>query len=245
MKKSLFVIIICIIIIFLVSCGAPSQQAIQTAIVQTQTANPSSTLTPVPPTQTETETQTITSKLSPTPDLLLLQDNLKDFLLQKSEIPFIDFSSIFQSPQAIPNEKETLSFVEKTGRIDGWHVLYGQGYGAPWDITISDEISLYKTTDGSHLAITMYPLNGYIEEINQPIIGDSSRSFYKELPKQNGYKYGIYTIIFSYRNFVHVVEGVGYIDASAGYESLGLKEYIRNIAQNLLAKLQSSSFLNQ
>jgi hypothetical protein len=228
------------VIFSLTSCGTPSQQSIQTAIAQTQSANPTSTFTLIPSTLTPTEAPTNTSTIAPssTPDLLLLQVKLKDFLLQQTEIPLDDkYTPIYKTAKSIPNEGMDLSLVQKTGRIDGWQALFGKGYSAPWYGTISDEISLYKTSEGAQLAIAMFMLSGYTEEINQPKIGEITRSFYQELTNSDGNNQMIYTVIFSYRNCVHVVEGFG-------YEKNGVKEYTRIIAQNLLAKLQASSLLN-
>ncbi len=66
-------IIILILAAYLLSSSAPSSQAIQTAIAQTQAANPTSTSTPLPPTETPAFTP------SPTMDLLSLQFRLKIF----------------------------------------------------------------------------------------------------------------------------------------------------------------------
>jgi hypothetical protein len=240
MKKKRITIIVCLATILLAAC-APSPQTIQTAIAQTQAANPTSTFTLVPPTDTPTETpsetSTITIMLSPTLDLLVLQLNLKDFLLQQSDIPLnAHYSSIVNSVNSTPNEKVDSTYVEQTGRIDGWSVWYGKGTNNNWQETISDEVVLYQTTAGAQLAITNYSESGSTEEINPPEIGDKTRAFYSRLPYSGGEPQGIYEIDFSYKNCVHAVQGFGLDNEIA--------EFTRNIARILLAKLQASPLIN-
>ena len=232
-----------LIAILLTAC-APSAQAIQTAIAQTQGANPTSTFTLVPPTDipTKTPTETPTITPSPTPDLLLLQLNLINLLLQLSDIPLsAHYSSIVNSVSSYPNEKVDSTLVEETGRIDGWSVWYGKdNSGGGWHQTITDWVSLYTTTAGAQLAITMYSvsdsLSGFTEEINPPEIGDVTRAWYERLTFYGGEPQGLYTIYFSYRNCVHRVEGFG-LDKD-------IIEFTRNIARILLAKLQDSPLIN-
>jgi hypothetical protein len=225
---------------FLAAC-APSPQVIQTAIAETVEANPTSTLTPIPPTETPTKTPTETPTMTITPlptlDIMLLILHLSEFLLEQSDFPFdAKFSSIVNSIQPIPNEEVDGSYVEKTGRIDGWSVWYGRGYANGWRETISDNVSLYESTTGAQFAITNYKLKNYSEEINPPKIGDVTSAYYQRLPYSGGRSQGLYIIYFAYKNIVHKVEGFGYEDEIA--------EFTRNIAQILLARLQESPLIN-
>jgi hypothetical protein len=243
-------VIICLAILFLVAC-APPKQAYQTATAQTQESKPTSSFTPIPPTETLTQTyiETLTETpavppiktptkiiiLSPTPDYLTLQLNLKDFLLQQSDFPLrSNYSSIYDSSIHIPNGEVDSALVEDTGRIDGWSIWYGKDYGATgWLVVISDEISLYNTPDGAQLAVKKHSWSGFFEEINPPKIGDSTRAFYT-IPGTSSQS--DYVIIFSYRNLVHVVDEYGYENEVAGF--------VRNFARILLARLKTSPLIN-
>jgi hypothetical protein len=225
--------------VFLFACS-PSPQAIQTAIAQTQEANPTSTFTPFPSstyTPTNTATGTPTNSITPsrTPDLLLLQLNLKDFLLQQSDFPLnANYLSIANGLQSIPNEKVDSAFVKETGRIDGWSVWYGKDFhNGGWYVTISDEVNLYQTSSGAQIAVYKDFSNLYTEEINPPKIGDSTHAWYYLIPQSSQ---ATYVIRFSYRNCVHVVQGVGLDNEVA--------VFTREIAHILLAKIQASSLIN-
>jgi len=76
MKKLFFLFLLSLI---LIACG-PSDEAIQTALAETETAKPTETVTPSPsptntvtpsPTNTPTETPTVTSSLTSTPEVPL------------------------------------------------------------------------------------------------------------------------------------------------------------------------------
>jgi hypothetical protein len=175
-----FYALLLIVVLFVSGCQ-PSEIDIQTAIAQTQAANPTSTFTPIPP----TETPTITP--SPTPDLLVLQLNLKDFLLQKSDLPLdAEYHLMNQySIRLVPNEEVDIggAYLAETGRIDGWMAIYERGSNnviAPEEIY--DEVILYLTTAGAQLEITKYCEHlvteiGFTEEINPPEIGDLTHAF--------------------------------------------------------------------
>jgi hypothetical protein len=212
------------LVTFLAAC-APSPQAIQTAIAQTQEANPTSTLSP---------------------NLLVLQRKLSNFLLQKSDLPLDgQYHQFVWSPFPIPNDHVESANVEETGRLDGWEVYYIRGsnsVNAPQEI--HGKVVLYKTSAGAQLSITKYSDDlvtdfGYIEEINLPEIGDASRAFLlRYLVKPNSSESQIsYWIEFSYRNIVEVVR-------ADGGEHEVQPESVRNIADLLLARLQASPLLN-
>jgi hypothetical protein len=243
MKNKLFPFLL--VLVFLLNACSPSQQAIQTAIAETQEANPTSTLTPVPPTETPTKTPTETPTITPSPtlDLLVLQMNLKDFLLQKSDLPQ-GYSLRNQSSGLVTNKDVNYigtDYVEETGRIDGWGVYYSN---ESQSVSVSDMINLFETSAGAQLAIKKYYVDyntqyNFIEEINPPEIGDVTRSFYhRSTPVSGKYDPDYYLeIYFSYRNILHIVSvdgGSDKIDA----------DLVRSIARLLLAKLQASPLIN-
>jgi hypothetical protein len=230
-------ILLVLVILLLVAC-TPSPQAIQTAIAQTQIANPTSTFTP-PPTNTPTETPTIIPSPTATLDLLLIQFNLKDFLLKKSDLPqdshYAKYVMGVNSLYIIPNDSikiaNSVSYLKESGRIEGWTVYYGvysSNFG--WLELLVDEVTLFQTSAGAQLSISKYSqavANQLTEEINPPVIGDFTRAFYNS---SNSYE-----IDFSYRNITHKL---------AGYNAGNVIIDNRNIALNLLARLQASPLLN-
>jgi hypothetical protein len=239
MNKKRVTSIVCLAIIILTAC-APSPQAIQTAIAQTQAANPTSTSTPLPPTETPIFTP------SPTMDLLSLQFRLKDFLLTQSGLSFDQnyHTMTLVSVKQLPNEEvhKDTNYVAETGRMDGWVAVYKQGSRnllAPMEIY--NEISLFETTEGAQLSIAKYSTYitnelMYTEEINPPRIGDFSRSFYYSSDASGRHELG-YLITFSYKNIVHLVQAWGYY---YGVEP----EKIRTIARGLLSILQAFPLIN-
>jgi hypothetical protein len=239
MNKKCAAILVCFAIILPASC-APSQQAIQTAIAQTQAANPTSTSTPLPPTKTPTFTP------SPTLDLVSIQFRLKDFLLVQSDLSFDqDYHSLtLYSVKQVPNKDvhKDPNYATETGRIDGWVAVYKQGSAyllAPMEIY--NEISLFETTEGAQLSIAKY--SNYItielmytEEINPPKIGDLTRSFYYTSDASGRHELG-YLITFSYKNIVQLVQAWG--------DYYGVEpEKIRNIARGILSRLQAFPLFN-
>jgi hypothetical protein len=239
MKKRVATVTVCLAIIILGACS-PSQQAIQTAIAQTQAANPTSTSTLLPPTETPTFTP------SSTLDLLSIQFRLKDFLLTQSDLSFDQeyHSLTLYSVKQLPNKDvhKDPDYATETGRMDGWVAVYKQGSTyllAPMEIY--NEISLFKTTEGAQLSIARY--SNYItselmytEEINPPNIGDMTRSFYYTSDASGRHELG-YLITFSYKNIVHLVQARG--------DYYGVEpEKIRNIARGLLSRLQAFPLFN-
>jgi len=160
--------------------------------------------------------------------------------LQKSDLQtnkiYVPIRS--NKPQPITNQDVNLSKVVETGRIDGWFIEYGVGQTGSWNETVSDEIALYQTAEGAQQAVSMYEVaDDETEEINQPIIGDKSRSIIFRFPTNYSGNYQVvYKIIFSYRNVVHTINWFGWEK-----ETLGPA---KNIALILLTKLQSSQLFN-
>ncbi len=249
-----FYALLFIVVLFGSGCQ-PSDTAIQTAMAQTQAANPTSTFTPIPPTETPTTTPTETPTItpSPTPDLRVIQLDPKDFLLQKSDLPLDAKYYLPNETWISPHHNEEIiggwgveegrAYIAETGRIDGWWVAYKRGADtviAPEEIY--DNVILYKTIAGAQLVITKYgdrrvTEGGYTELINPTIIGDLTRVFTKKEMQSSGEYRVEYLIEVSYRNYVHVVSGWG-------WEHEVKPEYVENIAGILLARLQAAPLSN-
>jgi len=194
-----------------------------------------------------------TITLSPTPDKRLILVEPKELLLEKADLP-PEAMYILPGPEWISpqHNSETISewgvekgskFVEETGRVDGWWVIYlrsNKEVRAPEQI--KDSITMYKTIEGAQLAINTFYINRGLElgytELDNPIrIGDISYALVYKGMQSNG-KYGVeIEIFFSYRNYVHVVGGLG------GEDDVTIG-YVDEITKILLRKLQAAPLSN-
>lgn len=221
MKKTLAVFLVAI---WLTAC-APSAQAVQAAIAQTQAANATPTVAP---------------------NLLALQKHLSEFLLLNSDLPINgQYRSLVYSPFAIPNKGVSSAYVEDTGRMDGWEIYYlKSSKDAPAPQEFHGKVVIYKTNAGAQRSINKYSNDlvtdfGYLEEIQAPEIGDETRAFllrYQKKPDTSASQIS-YWIEFSYRNIVEVIQ----VD---GTEDEVQPELVINIARLVLARLQASPRLN-
>jgi hypothetical protein len=245
-------LMVCLAAAFLAACG-PSTQALQTTDAETRAAVPTSTSTPVPPTNTPTELPTLS--LAPTLDLISLQDNLKEFLVQESDLPpLANYTPHFRMPASVSNESisqsmsdDGVDFLEKTGRIDGWEVEVDFDGDVSLGITpfiLYNQAALFNTVEGAQLAISKYcdryVMQDGFTETNSPFTnGDVHRAFYRryqEPPGNSGYSLK-YIIVFSYRNVVVTVQ-------ESGLERPIDPVFMSDIAQRLLARFQASPLLN-
>lgn len=130
MNKSFLLITL---FLMLVACS-PSPQAIQTAIAQTQAANPTMTFTPIPPTNTPTET--------PTPTLVPFSSlQLDNLVIQPNDLPsgFSGSQISNQSPNVTDNSmsadyyiQQELTYTNETmGKIQVW-VFKDQNQASFW-----------------------------------------------------------------------------------------------------------------
>ncbi len=238
MKK--WVAIFVLVIIFISAC-APSQDAVQTAIAQTQIAMPTSTATFSP---TSTPTPTITPSPSPTPDLRVITTDPKEFLMSTTDLPseakyYLPNSNwisphrnneIIQAMGAEAGEK----YINETGRVDGWFVSYRRGSGKGlYPEEVYDNVIMYQSAEGAQLFVTKYTDSlkdpGYEKAQDAPLVGDVTRVYVRKEGERVWY-----LLVFSYRNYVHRI--IGY-----GLESEVKPEFIESIARKLLANLESAS----
>ncbi len=246
MVKKLVLNISYLAIILLTGCGPITPGCRDPFSTNPGNQAATSSFTPIPPTETLIQTPTQTTIETPTetpttiktplpkPDILSLQLNLKDFLLEQSDFPLgSKYSSMYDAPVHIPNEEVNNTFVDDTERIDGWSIWYGKDYGTGgWLVVVSDEISLYNTSDGAQLAVKNYSLSGFLDETNPPKIGDKTRAGFI---RPGTSSQADYVIIFSYRNLVHVVDEYGYKNEVVGDA--------KSFARILLARLKASPLI--
>lgn len=219
-----------LIALLLVTGCQPSESAIQTAVAQTQAAQPTSTPQPTAtqiPTDTPmpTATATITSSPSPTPDVRLIDIDPRKLLLQKSDLPS-------EGKYYLPNETWTSphrnseivsswgtekgqAYLAETGRIDGWWISYKRGSsgGVLVPEEVYDNPVLYSSIEGARLVITKYSDRKITEEkyreIDVPQIGDIARAFTKSEIDSNGRTNAAIYIDFTYRNVLHSINIYG------------------------------------
>jgi curved DNA-binding protein CbpA len=234
------------LVVGLISNQPPSSEVHQTILGQ-NTPKPTLGLGIV-------STQVLATKtFSPTPDKRLILVDPQELLLVKADLP-PEAMYILPGPEWIsPHHnaevisawgvEEGTKYVEDTGRVDGWRVIYlrtNNEVNTPEQI--QDYITMYETIDGAQLAINTFYKNhglklGYSELDNPIRIGDISYALVYKGMQSNG-KYGVeIEILFSYRNYTHMVGGLG----SEDEVTIG---YVENIAKILLSKLQSATLSN-
>jgi hypothetical protein len=258
---------IILIVIFLVGCSnTPSESAVQTAIALTQASNPTPTVTitetPIPtntplptntPTPTNTQTplptDTPTNTPSPTPDLRVIDADPYTFLLKPEDLPADAQYYLPDSSWISPHRNyevvgswgvdEGRTYLEETGRVDGWWVYYNRGSTtviAPQEI--SDNPVLFQTTAGAQLLVTKYGnCADYLDDDFTPIesdlqIGDVTGVCIWRKMQSSGENRVQILIEFSYRNVTHAVSGWG-------WEKEVRLDYIAAVARTLLAKLEA------
>jgi hypothetical protein len=226
------------VILFISGCQ-PSEATIQTAIAQTQIANPTLTIAP-----TVTITFTALPSPSPTPDLQIISIEPKEFLLAidalpgegKYYLPNVNWisphrnSEIIQDRGAEAGEK----YINETGRVDGWFVYYKSGTSnKPVPDTIYDNVILFNSIEGPRVYMEEYAggEDDYTERTTDLKIGDITKVFEKNESGNISV-----TIEFSYRNYVHRVAGLDMNGAS--------EKVIEDIARELLEDLQNAQLVN-
>lgn len=184
MKNLLHLAFILLVGLLTACSSGPSEDAIQTAIQQTQAANPTSTSTSEPtrtptetprptvtatstPTATETPTETPTA--TPTPDLRIIKEDPQKLLLVPEDLPKEAQYFLPNSGWISPHRnseilsgwgvEEGREYLERTGRIDGWWVYYARGSKT---ITAPEEIYcnviMYQTAEGARITVDEYNL---------------------------------------------------------------------------------------
>jgi len=259
MKKLCLLIVL--ISILLSGCSAqPSENQIQTAIAQTQAANPTATVTATNvPTLTATPTETATPTLVPTdtptptatPDLRIITMDPQKFLLTKSDLPkeglyFVPnerWMSISTNEEIISGwtVEEGRDYVITTGREIGWWVAFARGTRA---VAMPEEIYCqvvrYKTKEGALLSLTKYGVenrdtSGLLKIVETEMdLGDFNVSYITKKITSGGDYQVAYDIYFSYHNFIVNVEGYG-LEKDVSHE------FIEDLARKVLAKLEAAN----
>lgn len=152
----------------LVACApaAPSVESVQTAIAQTQAANPTATLPAATPTASPVPTATPTLTLTPTatPDLRVIDINPRDLVLSKEDLPPegkyyqptgwaygpVTNSEIISSWTV----EEGQAYIARSGRVQGWETEFGRGSSkAVLPDDIWNEAVIYETGAAASAAV--------------------------------------------------------------------------------------------
>ena len=253
MKSKLFVFSIFFILFSLVACS-PSEQAIQEALAQTQTAQSTNTNTPEPtatftlePSFTPTNTPTMTS----TPDLRVITVDSKDLMLTKDDLPpepkYYLPNQFWISPHhnsEVVSDwgfEEGTKYIEETGRIDGWWVTFQRGINtirAPEQIY--QNIIQYKTSEGAQLTMSIENPNVTVQyEIidDNYELGDFTVILkYHEMQPSGEYRV-TYLVETIYRNYQSRIVGWG-------WENHFELDYVIRVAEIALEKIKSAPLDN-
>lgn len=249
-------------ILILTACRPPaSDPNLPPATTQVQASLPSPTPnptdTPQPtatptdaPTSTPTPAPTTTPVPSPTPDLRVITEDPQAFLLTKADLPpeaaYYVPGSGWMSPTS--NLEVTLNrgneegqeYLQSTGRLDGWVVYFLRGSDrvqAP-ELVYCNVIQ-FATVDGARLEVEEYnyakrnPDAGWMYVTAAPQLGDVSVTMQKVEKQPNGEDKVFYFIELAYRNYEVRVAGYGWADEVQ-------PEFVENVAQTLLARLESA-----
>ncbi len=254
MQKRCQIIISSFIIAILLSSCEPSEKAVQTAMAQTESVLPTSTITSAPsstatntPEPTFTLTATVTLTPTSTPDVRIIEIESDAFLLDKNDMPadgkYYVPNQLWISPDHNDEVvgrmgKDGTAFINETGRIDGWMIFFNSGTSkvrAPEEVL--HYISQFESCEGALLAVekyAVYKIDNEIELFDDDYdLGDKTViSRYREI--QPGGEYiVIYYIETAYRNYVSEV-------AAYGFEDKFDLDYVIQIAEIALALLEEA-----
>jgi hypothetical protein len=264
MRKSTLRIVLFLIPLSLISCNTePDANSINTAIAQTQNAKPSASSTHTPtetntptitwtPTYTPTNTATIT--YTPTPDLRIITEEPREFLLEKEDLPKKAQYFLPNSQWISPHHNSEIisswgsiegrEYIERTGRVDGWWVYYARGSDtvfAPQEIF--HNIIKYESVEGAQITVNEYNLvtsnrNEEYEFVDRDLdFGDISIAMVAKETQSNGKQRVWYRVETAYRNYVSII-------GAWGWEEDMDFVYVENIAKTAVEKLESAPLSN-
>jgi len=227
----------------------------------TFTPRPTNTITPTwtptatateTPTPTFTDTPTMTASPSPTPDLRVIDADPSDYMLTESDLPqegdyylhVVYYRSEVYYDQLVRINPNTIWFGNDidpsvlNDLVDGWHIKYTRGVTSPIAPQyFIDSVILFTTVESAQrmameFSPCIIPGTEYTPVETDMHIGDLTLFCTLVEMESTGFR-GTYTIVFSYRNFYHVIEAYG-------WEREVPLEMLEGVARNLLAKLEAA-----
>lgn len=265
-----FIAMILVLALSLSACGVSSiEELADTAVAQTKTARlPKSTKSPtstkqggaeaIPETKEPPQDETLvitpspTATQTPTPDVRVIKSTPRSFLLDRSDLPeeanYYIPSSNWISPQrnyeVIYELGELLGreYIERTGRLDGWWVIYRRGTSrvlAPAEVY--HNIVMYQDAGGARLTVKEYNLGTREDrfeylDLGQDL-GDVSVVMFYGTVDTGGRRQVTYRIETAYRNYVSVI-------MVTGQENDTDYEFAETIAWKILQKLEQADVEN-
>lgn len=247
--------------ILLFSSCSPSKESLTQAVEGTLTAIANiNTETPIKPsiTPTKSPTQTPTPEPSstftptPKPDLRVIDTNPATLLCIKADLPKEGYykipgpgwMSINTNDEVIQARGTTKGrdYIISTGRVTGWWVVF---YRTTKSVQLPEELScgvyMFKTAEGAQLALEKYnPVetdelnsNEKYEYIDKSLsIGEKSLSYVHYRLKKGGNREKVFSIEFTYKNLMIVVDGFSAVETDVKPED------IEKIARIMLERMQ-------
>jgi len=251
MKKTLWVILFSAL--FITAC-APSA-VIKEALEEKPTQTTIPTETQPPPntptetlTQTPSETPTEPPTITPTPDLRIIAEEPRSFLMEKADLPSDAHYYIPGQNWMTPHlNKEILydwgntqgqEYINTTGRITGWIVYHKRGsdfVSAPEELF--HNIVQYETVDGPIITMTEFAIDtrgDFWTRLDRDIdIGDLSIAYLSRESQAGGRFRVFYRVYTAYRNYLSVVHGYGW-EEDVNYD------FVDSLAQKMVDKLKDA-----
>lgn len=263
MKGDIMKKVLCILALTVILAGcAPSPEAIEKALAQTQTAiallstnTPTITNTPTE-TSTPTPTNTPEPTFTPTPDLRIIDGDPYDFALTRDDLPkesqyFLPDSS--WTGRHSNNEviggwgvDEGQEYLKRTGRIDGWWVELYRGseiLKAPQNFYCN--VVEYETTEGAQISLLDYNVIAYPDRASVeyllakevfPELGDTRIAYYYEYMADSGEKEIYYNIESTYYNFLVSCFGWG---RKVEVEP----DFVANVVKKIIDKMKAAPLI--
>lgn len=233
-----------VLVVATASCG---QSATIPSSLATETREPTTTGT-----ATATLTPEPTATLTPTatPDVRVIDGDPHEYLLGLDDmppdaryyLPGSNWTSPHRNSEIVSGwgVEEGREYLEATGRIDGWWVVYKRGTNtvtAPEQVY--DNVILYRDASGPLLVLQEFDITcdnpdlDYASVPGRPTIGEASKACVRGEMQPNGRRRTWYTVEFAYRNVLHNMNAYGW-EYEVEYE------YLEAIAMTLLAQLQAA-----
>jgi hypothetical protein len=183
----------------------------------------------------------------------VIQNEPKEFLLQKNELPaagkYYLPGSGWTSPShneevvAIRTVEEGRKYLQETGRIDGWWVAYRRGTnGVNMPEEVYNSVIQFRTAEGAQVLLNKYLIqdleeDGYTELDNPPQIGDATRIFIKKETQTGGDNRVRLLLSFTYLNYYSEIE-------LWGWESDVDQEFAQDLCELQLMKFQEAPLVS-
>jgi hypothetical protein len=253
MKKIFSIILGFFYILLFVSC-APSSEQIANAVKATIDARPSEIPTAaIIITPTTSPTSTTVPIPSPTPDMRVVMEKPREFVLEKEDLPkaadYILPNDLWSSPRSNEEilqvrgiEKGNI-YLAKTGRVTGWEQYFvrrNKGVGAEYPYELGSTVIQYKTAEGAKYTINEgasedptikmieVPSGGLADILETTFTGETNTFF-------EGREVDEIFLSVQHRNFLIQVDIMGFHDANQISKELAI-----DLAMKIVEKIDNA-----